>query len=875
MMKLFESDFIIKNNGKDYLADIISNDQYDDWFRKNTITILNKTHCGNGGTTGFINYCINEFRGSLILVPNRSITIDKESEYRANEQVCCVYGGSDVIDVNATVVIATYDQFKRLLKELADHGMDGQDRFWAGRTIIIDEYHKLIDESSFRDICFDLTELIKTTENGCILMSATPHYGYVEMLREYCDKEVKTYTVEYDYDEWITKRISFFEVNKKEIAHILQKTKKHNDHVCVFYSSVTDIKNILNRIGDDDVEVLCSEVNKKELGKYYSDKFDENKKLHFMTSAYFTGMDIRIKVDQCIIVGSPVGVNMCYSDRDVKQMIGRFRNGVVGEDYKLFYIWSNFEKNGYTEIKSNFDRNKQLLEALGDNWKVNNTTVAIRQEFLNQDDIIDRFNTWKDKNGVIEMLKGIGYNVVECKIGDFDLVQPKKKIGFKTAKKKIIDGQIITYDDYQYANIMCEYHNVFGSGKLELASLRDIKNWWKIYKMDSEYNDIVNLQPNERFNIVFGDGLYTGSYIRSALEYVGCKCEWDEINNKMMEEYGCWCMIEKKDRHNNRNNDLYVVMEKIGTCTKNGTGGIIRKSDFSVPNMSQKPKINYFIKYDDQKHSLSGTFNLDNIQEYFSSLKGIKLYDWINQDKATRLPERKSDKEWKNIKNYNQSKITELYKETDKVYRQQIQYLDKIDSIIVDIDEGLSFSEFKDRYEDFTWTAYPTISNVTEDWTKFRVIIPLKNTLILTGKNNLKVLKVLRRYFCPFEDQNHNLCSYVNKEDWNDRFQNDGEVLDIPQEIVDYITIVMDNLQDFTYRRKYVKADEQKVYFTVEQGFEILKKIYDSKIDNVMHSKTYWVKKNIEPEHWNEMREKLFELNRSVVKHWDSHRIAV
>ena len=869
MYKIFDNDFIIENNGKEYLSDILTKYNYEEWFRKKHITVLNKTHCGNGGTTGIVEYCLNEFCGVLILVPNRSISISKEIQYRSNDEVCCVYGGCDHIDKNATVVIATYDQFERLIKELSDSGMNINNEFWSGRNIVIDEYHKLVDESNFRKICFQLTELIKNTENGVLLMSATPHRGYVEMLREYCEKEIKTYTIDYGDDSKVQKGLMFFETKKKDIKSIIQKVKKKNKQTCVFYSSVKDIKNILNVIGDDDVEVLCSEVNQKELGEYYSSEFNENKKLHFMTSAYFTGHDINVRINQCIIVGSPISENLCYSDRDIKQMIGRFRKGVYG--INLFYIWSNFEKNGYTEIKSELEEKQDVLDALGDNWILKTATVKIKQKVLNLQDIMERFEIWKDKNSVKNMLNKIFGKVYDGKIGDFEEVNKSKKLTFRKAKEKVMMGEDINFNDYQYSGILKEYFNVFGK-KLENASLRTIRDWYKIYRLDNEYTNIVELKPQERYDVVFVDGIYKGSYIMSALNYVGVNCSWEEVSQYMMSEFNCYCMLEKIDRNENRNNDEFILIKCVD-CRVFGTSLYIRNNDFSVPNNQQSTKISYTIKIE-KSNKIGGTFDLSSISEKFNSLSNIPLYQWINEDKKNRLPLIKKDKSWRDIKTFQQSMISELYRETDKCYRHQIGYLDRIDNLIIDLDEGIKFSEFKERYGDYTWTAYPTISNITEDWTKFRVIIPLKQTLILKGKNNLKVLKILRRYFCNYEDSAHNLFSSVNKENWSERFENNGELFNIPQEVVDYLMIVMENLQNFTYIKKFVKSEDiHRDYMSVETAYQIIKEVYDSKLDNVMHWKTFYVKKRMNPDDYNDFRDMLFSLNRSVVAHWDSHRI--
>ena len=57
--KIFEFDEIINAGDKFYLNEIITDDLYDKWFARTKpakIFVLNKGRCGNGGTTGFINF---------------------------------------------------------------------------------------------------------------------------------------------------------------------------------------------------------------------------------------------------------------------------------------------------------------------------------------------------------------------------------------------------------------------------------------------------------------------------------------------------------------------------------------------------------------------------------------------------------------------------------------------------------------------------------------------------------------------------------------------------------------------------------------------------------------------------------------------------
>ena len=70
-----------------YLADNLVDDDYAKWFESKCINVLNKTCCGNGGTTGFVDYAKKHFKGLLVLVPNVSICKSKEVQYEGSDDV--------------------------------------------------------------------------------------------------------------------------------------------------------------------------------------------------------------------------------------------------------------------------------------------------------------------------------------------------------------------------------------------------------------------------------------------------------------------------------------------------------------------------------------------------------------------------------------------------------------------------------------------------------------------------------------------------------------------------------------------------------------------------------------------------------------------
>ena len=333
---------------------------YDEWFSgRNKVSVLNKNMCGNGGTTGIIDYHLDKFKGCLILTPNVSIVKSKEAQYKGNSEVCCVYGGIGEFNINATVVVATYDQFGSLLKSLSKSGMD-ETRFWAGRNIIIDEYHKLVDECDFRDVMSKVVNKIAKIDMNVLFMSATEHTGLLNMLQElYGGIDICVYDIDYSYKRSIkSDRLNFYDINKKDVCSIIKMVKDRGESAVVFYNSVNEIKNIINMIGDDYCEILCSESRKDETGEYYSDDFDPKKQIHFCTSAYFTGCDFDVVIDHCMIIGSSKHTNMSYSDRDIRQMLGRFRKGVRAKH--ILNIKSKVvDKKEWLEIKDKYDDNTE------------------------------------------------------------------------------------------------------------------------------------------------------------------------------------------------------------------------------------------------------------------------------------------------------------------------------------------------------------------------------------------------------------------------------------------------------------------------------------------------------------------------------------
>lgn len=260
---------------------------------------------------------------------------------------------------------------------------------------------------------------------------------------------------------------------------------------------------------------------------------------------------------------------------------------------------------------------------------------------------------------------------------------------------------------------------------------------------------------------------------------------------------------------------------------------------------------------------------------YIPSLSGIPLYDWVNKDKATRLPDIKKGKDWTTIKMFQQGKLSEMYQDTDNTYRFIKSEMNLADCLICDIDGGISFSQFKEKYKEWMWIAYPTINNITEDWTKFRVIVPLENTIKLEGEHNLKVLKMLRTMFCPYEDAEHQVYSFINFEDFTKMYGNEGQVYSIPQDFVDCLNMCITTSYDYNDRKfsktDIVSVDSKSGISLSEAQALFLKKLADPE-EGARHNVLYFIKNSLSLEDMLLFEDWLYKVYPAYLAHWRTHK---
>lgn len=904
MMRLFDEEKVVKAAYENFFLDDVFNQKeyrglYADMMniRRNQISFLNKSLCGNGGTTGLIRYALANSKGLLVLVPNVSICKSKEVEYKDNTDVCCVYGGSKGFNPDAQVVIATYDQFSNLLLKLSSAGVKtGTDlwdmTFWGGRTVIIDEYHKLIDDSGFRAVCHRMTELISRTDSPVVLMSATPNEDYIKMLRDLLpERTIYNYTVQYSrmtpkYDT----RIDVYDVKQKELKDIFKNMldSKNNQQICVFYNCVKDIKTILGQIGDDRCEVLCSNDSREKVGKYYSEQFNEEKKLHFMTSAYFTGNDIWVNVDKCVIVGSGEFDYMALSERDIRQIIGRFRikdGGVRTEGVQLLYMKRFKNQKNYMQNKNTYEKISKDMGVLGEKWVQMSDGILQMHNLIRTKDALRRYNMWESYENLSKALSDYGYTVQKVNtdfLKDMKVAEKRRHLTFKEVKKRLEKGQDVDFDEYPDICEVQAYVKVKGMGDIlnRKVSKQDIHNWYMAYQM-SRGSDL-NVEKS-KLPEIFGlhtFGRYNAKYLNACLVFLDDESDYDKLSINLYDKMLCYAVPWKIDSKGHKYNGTWLVIPHTPKISDFSIDSLYKKESKKSPDLGVWEKeTNISYETSNTGRAYAQTISLgDAVRKgKISRLSGIPLYDWVNEDKASRLPDVKKGKDWSNIKMFCQTKMSEMYKDTKDEYRHIRSEMNLADSLIIDIDGGLSFNEFKEKYDRWTWIAYPTINNVSDNWTKFRVIVPLSNTIKLEGEHNLKVLKLLRTMFCPYEDPDHQLYSFVNFEDFVRLKGNKGETYNIPQEYVDCLGMCLKESYDYNSR----KFEKKKVNFNGSKGRDLtlddaksmfLKALLNPE-EGARHKVLYPIKKRLSDADRVMFEDWLAKVYPAYIKHWNSHRV--
>ena len=353
----------------------------------------------------------------------------------------------------------------------------------------------------------------------------------------------------------------------------------------------------------------------------------------------------------------------------------------------------------------------------------------------------------------------------------------------------------------------------------------------------------------------------------------------------MNKVFGCFCIYDSGNTAK-KNGCLFlsVLNKDIRKMSKIGDTSLIRKDTFLSP-ISDKKRINN-VRIS-KKVSAVGqrtqciTDTLGTTE--FKSLMDINAeFFKVILENTDMVPEIKHHAEWGEV--FEESKkcqtmISEFYKDIPSTvkYPHKKDEMEKIDCVIVDIDDSITYKDFSALYGEHQYWAYPSISNSDPDnWNKFRVIFPLATTLSIPN-DNLGVLKLIRRMVCKYEDKNHQLGSYINAEQWQMRRENEGCPIEISQDMIVYIDNLVKSLKTYSWSFKRsangsFSINDPNYFWSLERAYRYYE---EHDIDGERHTALFVIKNRLSEDDCDLFVDWLRLNHPDKMKHWFSHKRCV
>ncbi len=362
--------------------------------------ILNKTITGLGATTLEI---MNQERNSIIVVPTKALAYSKYKSANLNKgDGYAFYVGSPIKEIRSNVSpsqIQTYlnnntslkkkflvvaDSLPSLLKVLEKNNISVYSEYF----LMVDEIDTMQADSTYRprledvmDYYFNFDRKHRSAVSATLNDFSNPMLMNESRVTTHWEKNPQR-QIDLIYTNYVDDIA--IKVIKKKLS------QSPNEKILVAYNSLDGILNILTQLkktglvnaDKSDCGILCSERNNDKVKEYIADMdnvIDEEsnlqKKIVFMTCAYFAGIDIQ---DRChlITITSHLQPFTYLSVSRMAQIAGRCRNGNLSEtiiyDIPQTTAVSNF-KDKYEYQNSLIDRAKTYATFL------NSTKNAINE----------------------------------------------------------------------------------------------------------------------------------------------------------------------------------------------------------------------------------------------------------------------------------------------------------------------------------------------------------------------------------------------------------------------------------------------------------------------------------------------------------------
>lgn len=254
---------------------------------------IHKGRTGIGGT----HLELKTKRNSIIIVPTKGIITDKINSKDENgnleyPDLYAVMGGitpNDIMEYLSSNVIykklmTTPDSLYKIIKAAGGN----INELYRDYFLLFDEVHSVITESYRESMIKAFEEQFNFKSKAFI--SATPYYFTDPRMKDF-----KYYKI--ILDEPLGKiNIIHARSVKRWVNESLTNANQFNGNLHIFYNSVTEIAEAIQRAGITDCNVYCSdkEDNLEKIEKFYKPQpiKGEYKKINFYTTSHFEGWNL-------------------------------------------------------------------------------------------------------------------------------------------------------------------------------------------------------------------------------------------------------------------------------------------------------------------------------------------------------------------------------------------------------------------------------------------------------------------------------------------------------------------------------------------------------------------------------------------------------
>jgi len=438
---------------KQYISDVITNEEIVKWQQGNRILIHSQTGSGKSEfiKTKLYDYCKDNNK-KILLLSNRILL--------KNQNIVDIGDKTDIIKVT---------NYQALQSQVLSKESDLLELIEPYDYIVFDEAHFMFADSTFNKSTYLLLPpIINTPSNKIlILVTATP-----QELLGYQSKYDFQYNMKFDYSYIST--LSFY--NKTRYSYIIQSIIKNipdNEKIWYFGKNAQDCFDLSTQF--ENAKFICSNSNKLAI-KSSQETMNQ--------IVYNSKFDCRILFSTCVL---DAGVNII--DPDLKhifidtlnpitfiQALGRKR--IVSENDKINLYVRNYNNgnlwyiNNDLENKLNMikDYNNKEVEKFTDYYKGKSVDDVLMKLYIENKAKSQHYKTQKSMiQEMIDINKNDNYKRYICNILNYDynsIRKPDEEIEFETLYnilKEYVGKGLIDADKEYFKNRF--FSNIFSPKK--------------------------------------------------------------------------------------------------------------------------------------------------------------------------------------------------------------------------------------------------------------------------------------------------------------------------------------------------------------------------------------------------------------------------